>query len=144
MACSCATKNNASVPIFKSLLDKHCQVSSWSTFSGISLTNCPSIFFSHQFCLSSCAFCFLNSPLIAVSSVLIVELQQLHWWNFLQNWQQKNPNYSQPCIRQPWNHSKMVVLSRWSSYKIPLQNDHKQNLAIFARFLVFIPSVNVS
>ena len=72
MVCPYATHNNASVSIFKLHLDNHCQVLSLSTLSGIFLTNCPCIFFSRQFCLSSCAFCYLNSPLIAVSSVLIV------------------------------------------------------------------------
>ena len=67
MACSCAAHNNASVPIFQSLLDNHCQVLSLQTFSGISLTNCPCIFFSFFFCLNSCAFCFLNSPLVTVT-----------------------------------------------------------------------------
>ena len=58
MVCSCAAHNNASVSIFKSLLDNYCQVLSLSTLSGFSLTNCPCVFFSHHFCLSSCAFCF--------------------------------------------------------------------------------------
>ena len=60
MACSCAAHNNASPPIFKSLLDIYCQVLSSSTCSGISLTNCLCIFFSCQFCLSSGAFCFFK------------------------------------------------------------------------------------
>ena len=67
MACSCAARNNASVQIFKSLLDNHCQVLSLSTFSGIFLTNCPCIYFSLQFFLSSCAFYFLNSPLVSIN-----------------------------------------------------------------------------
>ena len=63
------------------------------TFPGISLMNYPCIFFPYQFCLSSFAFCFLNSSLVTVSSVLMSQLQQPPWWGFLQNWQHKNPNY---------------------------------------------------
>ena len=53
MACFSAAHNKTSIPIFKSFLDNHCQDLSLSTFSGISLMNCPCIFFSHQFCFSS-------------------------------------------------------------------------------------------
>ena len=42
-----------------------------------------------------------------------------------------------------WDHSKVAILDRWLSYKTPLSNDHKPNLVIFGRFLVFILTVNV-
>ena len=42
-----------------------------------------------------------------------------------------------------WDHSKVAVLDRWSSYKTPLQNDHKPNLVVVGRFLLFILTVNV-
>ena len=66
MTCSCE-HDRLSVPIFKSCLNNQCQVLSWSPFSDISLRNCPCIYFSLQFC----PFCFLNSPLVTASSVLI-------------------------------------------------------------------------
>ena len=68
----CATHNNDSVPTFKSPLDSHCQAFSLSTFSVVSLMNCPCIRFSLHFSFSSFAFCFLNSTLVIVSLALIV------------------------------------------------------------------------
>ena len=39
--------------------------------------------------------------------------------------------------------TREVVLDRQSSYKTPLSNDHRQNMAALGRFLVFTPTVNV-
>ena len=66
------SNSNASVPTFKSPLDNHCHVFSLSTFSVVSLMNCPCIHFSLHFSFSSFSLCFLNSTLVIVSLVLIV------------------------------------------------------------------------
>ena len=64
MACFCAAHSNASLPIFQSLFDNHCQVLFSSVFSGISLTNSPCISFFTPVLFKFSCFLFFKFPTI--------------------------------------------------------------------------------